>query len=150
MGARTRALAVEALGYDKGTPSPVSLDDRAFREFIAWLEDTKIRALPLGARAGLRDLDAPSPAWRAAFSALATAVGCDLGPTDSHAARVFDLLLEQAVALEYRDHAADLNAVVKDLKAAASGGAAGGGIPPAAKRQRVAPPQPEGRRLMDG
>lgn len=152
LGTRTRALVVKALGYARGAPTPLSLDDKAFRECIVWLEDTKIRALPMAGRGPLRTVDAPPSEWIAAFSAFAREVGCVLdAATPQNTERVFDYLLEQAIALDYRDNAENLGAVVKDLKMATiSTNASGGGIPPPSKRQRVAPPQPEERELMEG
>ena len=121
LGARVRALAVDALGYAKGVPA-LTLDDRAFREFIVWLEDTKIRATPMDARGPLRAVDAPAAAWNSAYASLVTETGCELDATDAaQTSRVFDYLLEQAVALDYRDNAVDFGAVVKDLKLASIG-----------------------------
>ena len=132
LGARVRALAVDALGYAKGVPA-LTLDDRAFREFIVWLEDTKIRATPMDARRPLRAVDAPAAAWNSAFASLVTETGCELDATDAaQTSRVFDYLLEQAVALDYRDNAVDFGAVVKDLKLASIGAA-----PPPPKRQKT-------------
>jgi RLL motif-containing protein 1 len=133
MSARTRASALEALGYAKGTP-PLDLNDKAFRELVVWLEDTKIRATPMDARGPLRTID--SGDWPSAFAALARETSCPVdaaNPTET--ARAFDHLLSSAVALDYRDDADALGAVVKTLKL----GAATGGGPPDAKRQRVAP-----------
>lgn len=115
LGARTRALAVQALGYPKGAnPPPLSLDDPAFRAFIVWLEDTKIRALLMEGRATLRAVDTPPVEWHAAFGAFAKEVGCELNAgVPQNAERVFDYLLEQAIALDYRDNADNLGAVVK-------------------------------------
>ena len=122
LGARVRALAVDALGYAKGVPA-LALDDRAFREFIVWLEDTKIRAMPMDARGPLRAVDAPA-AWNSAFASLVAETGCELDVDDAaQTPRVFDHLLEQAVALDYRDNADDFGAVVKDLKLASIGAA---------------------------
>ena len=132
MSARTRASALEALGYAKGAP-PLDLNDKAFRELVVWLEDTKIRATPMDARGPLRAID--SGEWPSAFAALARETSCPVdaaNPTET--ARAFDHLLSSAVALDYRDDADALGAVVKTLKL----GAATSG-PPDAKRQRVAP-----------
>ena len=143
LGARTRALAVEALGYAKGAP-PLDLADVSFREFVVWLEDTKIRATPLDSRGPLRAVAAAD--WPSAFGALARETGCELDATSpAETTRVFDHLLEQAVALDYRDNADDLGGVVKDLKNAAIGASA-----PRAKRQRVAPASAEDRPRMEG
>lgn len=132
LGARVRALAVDALGYAKGVPE-LALDDRAFREFIVWLEDTKIRAMPMDARGPLRAVDAPAAAWNSAFASLVAETGCELDVDDAaQTPRVFDHLLEQAVALDYRDNADDFGAVVKDLKLASIGAA-----PPPPKRQKT-------------
>ena len=110
LGARTRALAVEALGYAKGAP-PLNLADVSFREFVVWLEDTKIRATPLDSRGPLRAVAAAD--WPSAFGALARETGCELDATSpAETTRVFDHLLEQAVALDYRDNADDLGGVV--------------------------------------
>jgi len=132
MSARTRASALEALGYAKGTP-PLDLNDKAFRELVVWLEDTKIRATPMDARGPLRTID--SGDWPSAFAALARETSCPVdaaNPTET--ARAFDHLLSSAVALDYRDDADALGAVVKTLKLGV--GTSG---PPDAKRQRVAP-----------
>ena len=143
LGARTRALAVEALGYAKGAP-PLDLADVSFREFVVWLEDTKIRATPLDSRGPLRAVAAAD--WPSAFGALARETGCELDATSpAETTRVFDHLLEQAVALDYRDNADDLGGVVKDLKNAAIGASA-----PRAKRQRIAPASAEDRPRMEG
>lgn len=132
MSARTRASALEALGYAKGTP-PLDLEDRAFRELVVWLEDTKIRATPMDARGPLRAID--SGDWPSAFAALARETSCPADATNpKETARAFDHLLSSAVALDYRDDADALGAVVKTLKLGA--GTSG---PPDAKRQRVAP-----------
>ena len=153
LGGRTRALAVKALGYAKGDLPSISLDDKTFREFIVWLEDTKIRALPMNERGPLRAVDASSSEWHAAFSAFAKEVGCELNVTATqNAERVFDYLLEQALALDYRDNADDLGSIVKNLKMAtiSHNTSSGGGIPPPSKRQRVASPRSEDRKLMSG
>jgi RLL motif-containing protein 1 len=143
LGARTRALAVEALGYAKGAP-PLELADVSFREFVVWLEDTKIRATPLDSRGPLRAVAAAD--WPSAFGALARETGYELDATSpAETTRVFDHLLEQAVALDYRDNADDLGGVVKDLKNAAIGASA-----PRAKRQRIAPASAEDRPRMEG
>ena len=132
MSARTRASALEALGYAKGAP-PLDLNDKAFRELVVWLEDTKIRATPMDARGPLRAID--SGEWPSAFAALARETSCPADATNpKETARAFDHLLSSAVALDYRDDADALGAVVKTLKL----GAATSG-PPDAKRQRVAP-----------
>jgi len=66
--------------------------------------------------------------WPSAFGALARETGCELDATSpAETTRVFDHLLEQAVALDYRDNADDLGGVVKDLKNAAIGASASGG-----------------------
>ena len=111
----------------------MDLNDKAFRELVVWLEDTKIRATPMDARGPLRAID--SGEWPSAFAALARETSCPVdaaNPTET--ARAFDHLLSSAVALDYRDDADALGAVVKTLKL----GAATSG-PPDAKRQRVAP-----------
>lgn len=132
MSARTRASALEALGYAKGAP-PLDLNDKAFRELVVWLEDTKIRATPMDARGPLRAID--SGEWPSAFAALARETSCPADATNpKETARAFDHLLSSAVALDYRDDADALGAVVKTLKLGV--GTSG---PPDAKRQRVAP-----------
>ena len=110
--------AVERWGTSKGAP-PLDLADVSFREFVVWLEDTKIRATPLDSRGPLRAVAAAD--WPSAFGALARETGCELDATSpAETTRVFDHLLEQAVALDYRDNADDLGGVVKDLKNAAT------------------------------
>ena len=109
MSARTRASALEALGYAKGTP-PLDLEDRAFRELVVWLEDTKIRATPMDARGPLRAID--SGDWPSAFAALARETSCPADATNpKETARAFDHLLSSAVALDYRDDADALQLV---------------------------------------
>ena len=84
--------------------------------------------------------------WPSAFGALARETGCELDATSpAETTRVFDHLLEQAVALDYRDNADDLGGVVKDLKNAAIGASA-----PRAKRQRIAPASAEDRPRVEG
>jgi RLL motif-containing protein 1 len=130
LGARSRALAVEALGYVKPLP-PLDVNDVAFRRCVAWLEDTKIRATPMDSRGPLRDVAADS--WPEALAALARETGFELDASAPGAStRAFDHLLERAVALDYRDHADDLGEVVRDLKNAAIGDR-----PREAKRQKV-------------
>ena len=149
LGARSRALAVEALGYAK-PPPPLDMNDVAFRRFVAWLEDTKIRATPMDSRGPLRDVAADS--WPEALAALARETGFELDASAPGAStRAFDHLLERAVALDYRDHADDLGEVVRDLKNAAISN----DRPREAKRQKVedpAPPDPaaeDPRRPLD-
>jgi RLL motif-containing protein 1 len=148
MSARTRASALEALGYAKGAP-PLDLNDKAFRELVVWLEDTKIRATPMDARGPLRAID--SGEWPSAFAALARETSCPADATNpKETARAFDHLLSSAVALDYRDDADALGAVVKTLKLGV--GTSG---PPDAKRQRVAAasrdgaPRPQMANLSD-
>jgi RLL motif-containing protein 1 len=118
MSARTRASALEALGYAKGTP-PLDLNDKAFRELVVWLEDTKIRATPMDARGPLRTID--SGDWPSAFAALARETSCPVDAANPReTARAFDHLLSSAVALDYRDDADALGAVVKTLKLGAA------------------------------
>ena len=136
LGARSRALAVEALGYAK-PPPPLDMNDVAFRRCVAWLEDTKIRATPMDSRGPLRDVAAD--AWPEALAALARETGFELDASAPGAStRAFDHLLERAVALDYRDHADDLGEVVRDLKNAAISN----DRPREAKRQKVEDPDP--------
>ena len=137
LGARSRALAVEALGYAK-PPPPLDMNDVAFRRCVAWLEDTKIRATPMDSRGPLRDVAAD--AWPEALAALARETGFELDASAPGAStRAFDHLLERAVALDYRDHADDLGEVVRDLKNAAISN----DRPREAKRQKVEDPAPD-------
>ena len=129
MGLRTRALALRALGYPK-SPPPADLADVTFRELVVWLEDTKIRALPMDSRGPLRDVRASD--WPNALAALASTTGSDLDASSPAKAReVLEHLLSHAVGLDYRDDADNLGGVVKDLKRASI--ATG----PPSKRQRL-------------
>lgn len=129
MGLRTRALALRALGYPK-SPPPADLADVTFRELVVWLEDTKIRALPMDSRGPLRDVRASD--WPNALAALASTTGSDLDASSPAKAReVLEHLLSHAVGLDYRDDADNLGGVVKDLKSASI--ATG----PPSKRQRL-------------
>ena len=90
----------------------MDLNDKAFRELVVWLEDTKIRATPMDARGPLRAID--SGEWPSAFAALARETSCPADATNpKETARAFDHLLSSAVALDYRDDADALGAVVK-------------------------------------
>ena len=134
LGARTRSSALEALGYVKRAP-PLDLASQEFRECVVWLEDTKIRATPMDARGPLRTTDGKD--WPNAFASLAKETSCVLDASmPANTALVFDHLLSSAVALDYRDDADVLGAVVKTLKL---GTAAKTQAPPGAKRQRVEP-----------
>ena len=63
----TAQLLLAALGHPE--PAAAAADAGAQARTVAWLEDTKIRALPLDARAALRAADgADAPAWQRAFS----------------------------------------------------------------------------------
>lgn len=93
-------LLLTALGH--ADPVAALADEAGQRKLVAWLEDTKIRALPLGEREQLRASD--SPAWPASFAAYCQQLGCSLPPTPR--AAVLDWLLCWAVGLEYRDGAA--------------------------------------------
>ncbi len=59
------SLLLAALNHP--APAEATADAAAVARTVAWLEDTKIRALPLGDRAPLRDADA-DVAWEAAFA----------------------------------------------------------------------------------
>ena len=64
-GAMTAQLLLAALGH--ASPAAAVADGAALAATVAWLEDTKVRALPLEARAPLRDA-AAGAAWEAAFA----------------------------------------------------------------------------------
>lgn len=61
----TAQLLLAALGH--ASPGAAVADAAALAATVAWLEDTKVRALPLDARAPLRDA-AAGDAWEAAFA----------------------------------------------------------------------------------
>ena len=136
LGARTRASALEALGYAKGVP-PLDMEHKAFRECVVWLEDTKIRATAMASRGPLRLIEAKD--WVASFAALARETGCSVdASSDSQTSLVFDHLVSTAVALDYRDDADVLGAVVKTLRLGTAGKPVD--TQPGAKRQRVDAP----------
>lgn len=113
----------------------MNVANKAFRECVVWLEDTKIRATPMDSRGPLRAVE--SKDWPTAFAALASETSCLVDATSpKETTRAFDHLLASAVALDYRDDADALGAVVKTLKLGAGTQTSG---PPEAKRQRVAP-----------
>jgi len=63
-------------------------------------------------RGALRAVDGGE--WPSAFAALAKACGCEVdAAAPQHAERALDYLLEQAVALDYRDNKEDLGGVVQ-------------------------------------
>ena len=96
LGARTRASALEALGYAKGVP-PLDMEHKAFWECVVWLEDTKIRATAMASRGPLRLIEAKD--WVASFAALARETGCSVdASSDSQTSLVFDHLVSTAVA----------------------------------------------------
>ena len=55
---------LDVLGHS--CPEDALRDDAAVATTVAWLEDTKVRALPPDTRAPLRDVT--SPGWGAAFT----------------------------------------------------------------------------------
>jgi hypothetical protein len=59
-----------ALGHPDAAGA--TADAGAQARTVAWLEDTKIRALPLSERGALRDA-AAAPAWEAAFAEVRAA-----------------------------------------------------------------------------
>jgi hypothetical protein len=70
----TAQLLLAALGH--ASPGAAVADAAALAATVAWLEDTKVRALPLDARAPLRDA-AAGAAWEAAFAQVRPpAAGC--------------------------------------------------------------------------
>ena len=122
-------LMLDVLGHS--CPVDALRDDDAVAATVAWLEDTKVRALPPDDRGPLRDVT--SPGWGAAFTQVCVpavpgaggarltrvcppppppgeqylaATGCPLPPQPRLPPLLW--LLSQAVALEYRDAGASL------------------------------------------
>jgi RNA transcription, translation and transport factor protein len=67
-GALGRSMSVRLLLHALGHPSPDAAldDDTALGRCVAWLEDTKVRALPPDSRQPLRDVTAAT--WETAFA----------------------------------------------------------------------------------
>lgn len=139
LGQRARALTLKALSCTKNVDTKAGA---SFRELVVWLEDTKIRALPLEMRGPLRDIENAN--WNTAFSAFLKEVGCELNPTAENYEKILDYLLEQALSLDYRDNAGDLGSVVQELKAAHITTK-----PPPPKRQKVIRDKPVLKNLDD-
>lgn len=99
-------LGLQALSYPAAAAYDPS-DEAAFAALVAWLEDTKIRALPLEARAPLRVAGGASDPWRHALSQYLEELGyaAPYGGDAASREKVTDFLVGQAVALEYRDGA---------------------------------------------
>eukprot|EP00462_Mataza_sp_D1_P024325 CAMPEP_0175131368 /NCGR_PEP_ID=MMETSP0087-20121206/6503_1 /TAXON_ID=136419 /ORGANISM="Unknown Unknown, Strain D1" /LENGTH=274 /DNA_ID=CAMNT_0016413649 /DNA_START=15 /DNA_END=839 /DNA_ORIENTATION=- len=86
-------------------------DQRQFRTLVVWLEETKIRALAINDRAGLRAIDSPS--WETQFRQYLQLLECPREYTKPLAgetlAVVCDWFLGQAVSAEYADNALEFN-----------------------------------------
>ena len=134
--AGTVRLQLEALGYAGAGAFAGPAGDAdlaAWRPVVPWLEDTKVRHLPIAARAALRDTAAPG--WEeAALGGYLRDLEC---PFAAGSLEAFRWLLSYAVMLEYQDNAVGFNSA---LAAAAAAGAAGGPGGPGAKRDEPAGP----------
>ena len=134
--AGTVRLQLEALGYAGAGAFAGPAGDAdlaAWRPVVPWLEDTKVRHLPIAARAALRDTAAPG--WEeAALGGYLRDLQC---PFAAGSLEAFRWLLSYAVMLEYQDNAVGFNSA---LAAAAAAGPAGGPGGPGAKRDEPAGP----------
>lgn len=78
-------------------------------QLVAFLEDRKVRALPVAERAPLRSVDG---GWDAAFAAYLASLACPLPPPSARAGDGTGLLphllwlASHAVAVEYEDSGA--------------------------------------------
>jgi len=82
-------------------------DGKEFRRLVSWLEDTKIRFLPIEEREPLRKIEEESIQWNKYFFEYLTKLKCPRTYSDkmseSELALVLDWLLGYALTLEYRD-----------------------------------------------
>ena len=97
-----------ALDYPHATAFDAS-DAEQLRTLIVWLEETKIRHLPISERGPLRAL--ASPEWPAAFASYLAALQCPHACQPECAPLIVDWLLTRAISLVYHDHAIQFNAL---------------------------------------
>lgn len=99
-----------ALGYPRGDHSFDVNDLQHLQALVAWLEDTKIRFLPVNDRQPLRD---PSPNWLSTFKEYLQKLGCPHKVKEPFEGverlTILDWILSHAIGLAYRDNAESLS-----------------------------------------
>lgn len=88
------------MALDYHTPSDNFSEESAFRNFIVWLEDQKVRHYKIEDRTALRHVT--NPDWEQAFQKYLNDLGCTFPLDDRNA--LIDWLLGFAVRLEYGDN----------------------------------------------
>mmetsp|Transcript_20984 Transcript_20984/g.66487 ORF Transcript_20984/g.66487 Transcript_20984/m.66487 type:complete len:108 (+) Transcript_20984:141-464(+) len=101
-----RSMFLTALDYPHADKFQVG-DQASYRTLVAWLEDTKIRFLPVAERAALREVGAGAE-WDEAFCKYLESQECpvDLRKTPARKPSAVDWLISQAVGFQYKDNAA--------------------------------------------
>jgi len=107
------ARKLKALAYPDA--ENFAVDEPAFKSLVVWLEDSKIRHMPIEDRAPLRDVDGAG--WQATLAQYLGGLECprDYVDTSEHSrAKVVDWLLGYAVTLEYSENAETYSAPARD------------------------------------
>ncbi len=97
--------SLHALGYTLADAFDVT-DTKQLRTLVVWLEETKIRALPIPDRVALRAIG-DDRTWETAFGAYLQELACPRpfrsGMVTADLTLILSWLLSRAVALEYHD-----------------------------------------------
>ncbi len=86
----------------------VATDVKHTRTLVVWLEETKIRFLPIADRVGLRDIE--NAAWGQVFDQYLNALECPV-PRGGSLESTLLWLVGRAVALEYKDKQVCLSSI---------------------------------------